>query len=110
MTNEHNQIFSEVNAVATVVYTELFRLAICNELEHEHARRHIAAEAEADEARHSFSGKLSIIYADEAKGIVRGSVPNTLEEELSQKVGKNISARIKTCNLGSRVLISYDAI
>lgn len=110
MNDDFTQIFSDVVVIATVVNTEHFRLAVAHETEHGRALGHIRAEAQADETRNGFSGKLSIIYADEAKGVVRGSVPKQLEAELAGLVGRRIRASVKVCNHGSKVLETYEAI
>lgn len=103
MNDDFTQIFSDVVVIATVVNTEHYRLAVAHETEHGRALGHIRAEAQADETRNGFSG-------NEAKGVVRGSVPKQLEAELAGLVGRRIRASVKVCNHGSKVLETYEAI
>ena len=110
MLQDFTQIFSEITVPARVVYTDHFKLATSNRGEHESVRSHITAEAKADETRNGFSGSLSIIYTDPAKGIVRGDIPKKFEDELSERIGINITAKVTTCNFGTKTLKSYEAI
>ena len=105
-----DQEFKTINVRARVVNTDHFQLAVSSKAEHGHVKKHIKAEAEADMTRKDLSGNISIVYGEAGGSIVRAGVPQRMEAELSKHVGGVIDAEVRTCNFGSKDLISFNLL